>query len=62
MKLFCSRCHTCWIESCLGVGQKCPFRDCTGWLTAVAPRLRQKPPRGKDDPTYPLLDISERQS
>jgi hypothetical protein len=55
MALWCSRCHTEWIERVLNVGDKCPFKDCDGWLSGQRPHQSKVAPK-KQKPTFPLLD------
>lgn len=56
-KLFCSKCHTCWTESVWREWQPCPFTDCAGKLSTIAPAdIRTQPKARKEPPTYPLFD------
>lgn len=57
MNLWCSICHTKWIEEVLHEYQSCPFKDCEGKLTSVNPaHLNPKPKEPKAKPTYPLVE------
>lgn len=41
--LYCSVCHTQWEELVLKRGDKCPFVDCAGHLSEIAPTKPTKP-------------------
>ena len=59
MNLYCLKCHTKWTEQVLVSWQKCPFVDCDGKLSPVAPSGTVKPRPKREKPTYPLLDETE---
>jgi hypothetical protein len=61
--LFCDLCQTRWTEAVLHPFEKCPFMDCDGTLTRTPPeRVHPRPPVRRERPTFPLLEIAERES
>ena len=58
LKLYCTKCHTCWTEAVLSEWGRCPFVDCDGTLTRTPPPELVKKPAPKEPPTYPLLEVS----
>jgi hypothetical protein len=58
-KLYCTKCHTVWSESCWLEWKPCPFTDCDGRLSRTAPAAAVVKPRKKEPPTYPLFDAGK---
>jgi hypothetical protein len=56
MTLWCSKCHTKWTEGCFSAAEKCPFADCTGFLTLTKPPIYGPKKHPKTKPEYPLLE------
>lgn len=59
VKLYCSACHTCWVEACLAEWKPCPFKGCSGTLRTTLPAaLERKPATKKEARSFPLLEAA----